>query len=691
LFAHAINARTLQLLKKASKNKASFPLLDEPVFKTLLGASWKSLAEASSIDEATRLLLPVAAVLEPLILSENPRGYYLRWKSSCPCCFDTKFPEPTLAITQEEFANVRPKFTKATVILRDCPVLDDSTGEDITKTIMVHVITVEPVVSTATASHFKFRSSDGDDHRGYEVIIPTMPTAADDVDEVWQLVRTSESDSSALSFIRIGCLDSLFGEQPASPQSGLALARHVGTLLRRAAPYREANSGRAPATVDAAIEKKGLRGSCLRVNRVGGPNGHAGGFFLQEMKARVCSPFISHCIPRNQVGSVITWPVASGGTAGGGVTEIIPFHMSVKMETGWAVTCPPHSAIPRYGFVANGKRVRAEFQEDEDPRPQKLLRTFTATVYNGARLLRQLGKIYPLLKTSVEAVRRTLDSENCRRGIHSAGALTPSSATRSRTAGERDSYLPGQAVFVVDSDPDSEATWPAIVVAPAVHNLAGKHFFVKLVGDSEECPPLKVPKSRLLPDAFGDALDRGDDDDVVRANFLANDKLIAERGRNSTNFLDVLTELGEYTTVFDSIFGHQDSFTHTDGALLENKVSFPQGSADYSIKMKAFLATGSVPPGALAYPKYKVATLSFALSDVELHCLDKDLHCSSRQMHHAESEPDKRSRRGAWTRKGDDFCFYPEGYALLDWNSRNNHSGGPYHMRLRSAQNNDSV
>jgi hypothetical protein len=181
-------------------------------------------------------------------------------QSSCPCCFDTKFPEPTLAITQEEFANVRPKFTKDTVILRDCPLLDDSTGEDITKTIMVHVITVEPVVSTATASHFKFRSSDGDDHRGYEVIIPTMRTVADDVDEVWQLVRTSESDSSALSFIRIGCFDSLFGEQTTSLQSGLAAARHVGTLLRRATPYREANSGRAPATVDGAFKKRDCEG-----------------------------------------------------------------------------------------------------------------------------------------------------------------------------------------------------------------------------------------------------------------------------------------------------------------------------------------------------------------------------------------------------------------------------------------------
>jgi hypothetical protein len=519
LFARAISARTLQLSKKASK-QVTFPLQDKPVFEALLDAPWESLAAASSIDDATQLRIPVAQVLEASPVG-NTRGFVLRWKTSCPCCFNELIPEPKVGVTEEEFANLAPEVTKETVILRDCPVLDDSTGEEVRKTIMVHVVTVKPVVSTATAFKFKFRSCDGDEHRGYKVVIPPMPTVAshdgmNEVDEVWQLVRTSESDSSALSFIRIGCLDSLFGEQT-NPKSNLAAARRIDTLLRRAAPYRELNSRKAPATVDAAIDKKGLRASSLRVNRVGGPNGHAGGFFLQEVKAKVCSPFISHCIPRNPVGSVITWPMASGDC----ITEIIPFYLSVKMDKGLAVTCPPHCAIPRHGYVSRGTRVLDEFQKDQDKRLLEFLRIFTATVYSGARILRQLGMCFPHLMTSEEAVLRTLRSEESRRAIHSAGVLPPSSATRSRTAGERDSYYPGQAVFVTDSNPDSDATWPALVVELA--RSTGKHFLVKLVGDTDESPPFEIPRSRLLPDTFGDVLDRGDDDDVVRASFAAND------------------------------------------------------------------------------------------------------------------------------------------------------------------------
>jgi hypothetical protein len=35
------------------------------------------------------------------------------------------------------------------------------------------------------------------------------------------------------------------------------------------------------------------------------------------------------------------------------------------------------------------------------------------------------------------------------------------------------------------------------------------------------------PETSILPDGFGDVLDRGDDDDLVRVNFAGNDKLVA--------------------------------------------------------------------------------------------------------------------------------------------------------------------
>jgi hypothetical protein len=101
------------------------------------------------------------------------------------------------------------------------------------------------------------------------------------------------------------------------------------------------------------------------------------------------------------------------------------------------------------------------------------------------------------------------------------------------------------------------------------------------------------------------------------------------------NILDSLSAIGNYTVVFDVTFGHKDSFKHpTDPPILENKVSFPLGQPDPSLKLDGYLKERKVPPGALAYPRYKVASVSFAASDVELHCLHSDMHFGPRQSHH---------------------------------------------------------
>lgn len=76
---------------------------------------------------------------------------------------------------------------------------------------------------------------------------------------------------------------------------------------------------------------------------------------------------------------------------------------------------------------------------------------------------------------------------------------------------------------------------------------------------------------------------------------------------------------------------------------------------------------GRVLPGALAYPRYKVATLSYAMSDIELHVLHSAVHFGPRQ-----ENPKHRHHRGSWLLPSDgekEPVFYPEGFAVLDWQS----------------------
>jgi hypothetical protein len=56
----------------------------------------------------------------------------------------------------------------------------------------------------------------------------------------------------------------------------------------------------------------------------------------------------------------------------------------------------------------------------------------------------------------------------------------------------------------------------------------------------------------------------------------------------------------------------------------------------------------------LLYPRYKVASVSFAASDVELHCLHSDMHFGPRQSHQ------DCFRRGSWLRQVQDAPLFSQ-------------------------------
>jgi hypothetical protein len=86
--------------------------------------------------------------------------------------------------------------------------------------------------------------------------------------------------------------------------------------------------------------------------------------------------------------------------------------------------------------------------------------------------------------------------------------------------------------------------------------------------------------------------------------------------------------------------------------------------------MKTSNADGKIPPGALAYLRFKVYTINYAMLDIELHQLHGEMHLGSRDL----TKP-KDCHRGVWMRKPAtkkteaETMFYPEGYAVLDWHS----------------------
>jgi hypothetical protein len=409
-----------------------------PALATFLPAPWGELARTKSQGLCDSLLDSVdglSTICDPGL----PLNFCVVWDFECPSCFNCDFEDPAAALP-ECYSTMKPSFSRKSIILENCPVLDDETGTETKKTIHLDVISCSPLISFAESTKFKFRAADEKEHVNYETFFPPPPPM-DNKTEHWQLVRAPGLDSQAMSLIRVGCLDPFFKKKTISETK--EASQEVLSLLREGAGYRKQNSGKAPATLVKALAKVGLFESSIRVNRVGGPMGHAGGMSMSGIRRGVLSPFVSNCVPRNRPLGNIVVPFQVGSM----VAFMAPFHIGVRQKETLAVASPPHNSIPRHGFVTPGAKVYKAFQDSEH---LGLLRTFTATVYSGARILHELAKVEPALTTSENAVRTTLANEARRRVIFSQKLAGPSSHTRSRQDDGRN-YSVGQSVHVFAS------------------------------------------------------------------------------------------------------------------------------------------------------------------------------------------------------------------------------------------------
>jgi hypothetical protein len=139
------------------------------------------------------------------------------------------------------------------------------------------------------------------------------------------------------------------------------------------------------------------------------------------------------------------------------------------------------------------------------------------------------------------------------------------------------------------------------------------------------------------------------------------------------SFIDALAIIGEYTINGAPVAGHEDYFGNTsDGAILENKIVIPFGNVDPKVHLSTYLSRGWVPPGALAYSQFKIATTICLPEDIELHCLFHEMHISSQFVHPDNPTMTLSETRGCWsrTKNKNGFAFYPDGIAVLDWYSQ---------------------
>jgi hypothetical protein len=97
-----------------------------PALATFLAAPWGELARTKSQGLCDSLLDSVdglSTICDPGL----PLNFCVVWDFECPSCFNCDFEDPAAALP-ECYSTMKPSFSRKSIILENCPVLDDETG-----------------------------------------------------------------------------------------------------------------------------------------------------------------------------------------------------------------------------------------------------------------------------------------------------------------------------------------------------------------------------------------------------------------------------------------------------------------------------------------------------------------------------------------------------------------------------------
>jgi hypothetical protein len=172
--------RCYSLLQKAilEKNelmrRQGITIYPIPALETFLETPWTALAEAVTRHDANALLKTTSGLstLGDHQLANN--NFCLQWDGACPSCFQCDFDHPPPAVGPS-FSFLEPSLKRTSIVLHDCKVLNDITGEEIKKTIHMDVISCSPLMSSAESNAFKFRAADESEHINYRTFVPLPP------------------------------------------------------------------------------------------------------------------------------------------------------------------------------------------------------------------------------------------------------------------------------------------------------------------------------------------------------------------------------------------------------------------------------------------------------------------------------------------------------------------------------------
>ena len=470
----------------------------------------------------------------------------------------------------------------------------------------------------------------------------------------WRVIRTGDPPHHLLSLTLIGCMENF--------------SVHDLTLLMRSCRTVAFNKSPVAGAYKSINHPGGFSSSSFRVNRVGGSNGSASNVSIASLKKIACDANVVNSIGRHH-DSVVAVPFQN---TDGLVTNIVPYYARMKVDgcvggsdNQTRFVHPPYTSLPRRGSVAHGDNLVKDIMSSL---PQRLiLRAFTAYRLSTSYLLAGESEFPTSTQEGMETIHRfQTDMAMLREADYHTGTDEHTDEV----------FSPGDYVLVsIEGEYE-----PAVISEVHSDNVLS----VALVYSQN-----KRVVGRDDVKGYAQLGSFTDDDIASRSRIRIYSKMKLLRQMGCTD-LEIIASKSDYTSCFDCTYGHKDTFgSNAMDSLIENKLVCPIGDADNAVVEPEDRFLGTVPPGALAYPRYKVSTV-LSSENLEMHVLHdavhfgKVLHKNLKKPDNHCSLPNKKKssakrtklellnevidKRGCWS----NGKFFPEGGALLDWNSRYN-------------------
>lgn len=553
--------RCVHCYDKFSRSIRKSRMLNNDYIQTLLTFDWVS------VD----CELPNNLIRKPCLW--NPDSYCLEWDQYCPSCYDMELPQPNRISLAggDSFPAMRAYFEipdlervniqcnqnnySTRIDINDCAVVSEAHGNIVKRDVTIFVHCVRPVITHNESQAFFFRSGEEPDNQRYSCVGVSDWEYANKYRkkrEFWVLLRSipveKGEQSEILSFTRLNAF-----EDYGNPNVCEYISKQLLTITRDCVPARMPK--KCVQKKKTKLLKKELLTACIRVGRVSGPYGNAGGCSLSDVRSMVTSQIVRNAMPRTKLGSIVVPYHAVGQLAT--ISEIIPYYIGVK-DKGMRVVKPRFNAIPRRGWIVDNATIKAKITCP----PQKVTNKECTSQDNPAKYRKK----------------------DCRE--------------------------------VPENNPrkDCRQVWNREVATL----FSGAHILSQLF---DRYPQLHTGSATV-------------------ENMLL---LYQKVKHKSSDTIDDLLKLGRCSVVIETIFGHQDSYhgkkTNDEEKALQSKFVMKIGAKSKE-KLSAFINDGTIPPGSLAYPRYKVYTVARVMQDIELHSLDRTVHLSSRY--------NKKKTRGGW-------------------------------------------